>query len=197
MTDCVQKHPRNALGAWTMVLNGFNENENYLEAWVKEDAFKGLQNGRRNKSTGEYPDEADQSELISQRFSIDRLLDNIKTEDEAKKQACVAVFDKNGDKLKVKQATTKCSSGHSCATLDENGLFVSAAKHAEKQAKRSGQPAVARGYCVSSWEQTKSNLSNRSHRNEWLQKTEDIITRQRDKIHELKGDVKDSCRSKK
>lgn len=199
MVDCVREHPKNALEAWRMSLNGFKPERPYLQEWVNEGAYQGLAYGRRDKSTGEYPEHHDQAALISERWSIDRLLDNIKSEDDAKKNACVAISDKNGDPLIVKQQTTKCSKGHSCATLDENGLFVSAAKQAAKKEKQTGQGAVVPGFCVSSWNQTKSNFSNPKDKNPQLQKAEDIITRQRDRIYQLQKD-KDTwstCRPKK
>ena len=191
--DCVQTHPANAVEAWTQVLTPFKETETYLENWISEGAYKGLQHGKRNKTDGSYED-FDQPKLITQRFSINKLLEDVPTESQGKERACVAVWDKNNKEL-MKQRSTKCERGTSCATLNEDGYFESAAHHAEKVGKRTGQGAVARGFCVKSWHQTTSNLQNRHHRTEWLQKAERLLDEQRAVIHKFNKLPESQCKS--
>lgn len=193
--DCVQTHPANALDAWTQVLTPFKESETYLEDWIKEGAYNGLQHGKRNPSDGSYQD-FDQPKLITQRFSINKLLEDVATESQAKEKACVAVWDKNNKEL-MKSRSTKCARGTSCATLNQDGYFESAAHHAEQVGKRTGQGAVARGFCVKSWHQMTSNLQNRHHKNEWLQKAERLIDEQRQQLRKLENRPESQCKNHK
>lgn len=196
MEDCVQIHPANALQAWQQVISPFKSEIDYLQDWIDTGAYQGLQHGKRNPSDGSYED-FDQAHLITERFSIDKMLEDVKSSNEAKQKACVAVWDKNSTKEELKQRTTKCGKGLSCATINEDGYFESAAKRAERVAKRNGQGAVARGFCIKPWHQTTSNMANRHNKNERLQKAEDLIANQRDQIRSLRNLPPSACRSKK
>lgn len=179
--DCVQTNPRNAVEAWGRVVK-FDLDHDYLAEWRKEQAFNGLLHGKRDKSSGKYLN-FDQPPSIRARFTTNTLIDEIKTPDIADKQACVAVFDKNSDPLKVKERTTQCGKGTSCQTIDKDGYFISAAKQAKSEAEKTSQGQVARGYCM----RNPNNKANKKEYNERLQKAEDIIVEMQNELNALKG----------
>jgi len=192
--DCVTQHPKSAIEAWQRVmLFSPSHQGQYLDDWKKENAFAGLMYGKRDSVTNRLPVHHNQPSSIRDRYSVSKLIEELKTPEEATRQACVAVYDRTRPPKEIDAANTKCERGKQCYTLGADGMLTNAQSEAQKRYQKENKGQVVNGYCLGRGTVTKANVGNRVAFSVPLQRAEDTIDQLQKEIDTKNNFQSDNC----
>lgn len=192
---CVQRHPKDAMKAWSKVvpLSSLAPNDTIskdardkaLQAWKDENAFSGLSRRKREEGALRPLDASiHHPASIKEAFTADALLKEIPDKKTADERACVRPYgfsaqDKKNPNFKSAWGgkDQDCGFLRVCYSVDdETGELVNAEDRAKKVHKQLGGIQVARGYCLARADALQANAQNKLQNTPQAQKQEDRVT---------------------